>query len=221
MAAHYATELGETQLDVLWSTIVSVFLVGGMTGSMSGAWAADRVGRKGAIAITMALNLVSAVMFLACKYANSVELLLLARLVVGFSSGLSTSVVPMYLTELAPIQLRGALGVVCPLGINTGVLAGQFAGLDWVLGTDASWHQLLALFGPLSVVGGLLLPVLPESPKYLFLVRGEEERGVRELARVRRQPEERLSEELRAMRMANKDDAQSEAAHQGEWTAAR
>ncbi|XP_034242891.1 solute carrier family 2, facilitated glucose transporter member 1-like isoform X2 [Thrips palmi] len=223
VAAHYGGDLGDTQLEVLWSIIVSVFLVGGMTGSMSGGWAADRIGRRGAIGATIVLNLVAASMFVACKATNSVELLLLARLVVGFSSGLSTSVVPMYLTELAPIHLRGALGVVCPLGINIGVLAGQFAGLDWMLGTADSWHQLLALFGPMSLVGGLLVPVLPESPKYLFLVRGEEERGVRELARIRRQPEERLSEELRAMRMASKDDAQAEAKEpqQGEWTAAR
>lgn len=79
--------MGANQLDMLWSTVVSIFLVGGMTGSMSGGWAADRLGRRGAIAISMMANLAAAVLFFTCKYAGSVELLLLARLVVGFASG--------------------------------------------------------------------------------------------------------------------------------------
>jgi len=41
---------------------------------------------------------------------------------------------PMYLTEIAPMRFRGAMGVICPLGITTGVLLGQFVGLDWILG---------------------------------------------------------------------------------------
>ena len=87
VSAHYGVELSASQLDVLWSTIVSVFLVGGMVGSMSGGCAADHFGRKGAIVVSMFVNLAAAVLFLTCKFAGSVELLLLARLVVGFASG--------------------------------------------------------------------------------------------------------------------------------------
>ena len=41
----YETHLSASALDILWSTIVSVFLVGGAIGSLGGAWAADRFGR--------------------------------------------------------------------------------------------------------------------------------------------------------------------------------
>lgn len=237
VAAHYDVSLTHGQLDLLWSVVVSMFLVGAMTASMSGGWVADRFGRKGALGIAMALSVVGALLFLVCRYANSVEMLMMARLVVGLSSGLTTSAMPMYLTELAPVHLRGALGVICPMGINFGVFAGQFAGLDWLFGNEALWHVLLALFGPLAVVCGLLVPALPESPKYLYLVRGEEHRGVQELSRIRRQPEERLSEELRALRMAHKSASDSPAGgaggpggrseeaaalgHQGDWTMGR
>lgn len=40
----------------------------------------------------------------------------------------------MYLTELAPTRLRGALGVFCPMGICVGLLIAQLMGLDWLLG---------------------------------------------------------------------------------------
>ncbi|KAK3930434.1 Solute carrier family 2, facilitated glucose transporter member 1 [Frankliniella fusca] len=221
VVAHYEVELTAGQLDLLWSVVVSMFLVGAMTASMTGGWVADRFGRKGALETAMALSLLGALLFLVCKYVDSVEMLLLARLIVGLSSGLTTSVMPMYLTELAPVHLRGALGVICPMGINFGVFAGQFAGLDWLFGNEASWHVLLALFGPLAVVCGVLVPVLPESPKYLYLVRGEEQRGVRELARVRRLPEAHVGDELRALRTANTKEATGQPGRQPEWTLGR
>lgn len=41
---------------------------------------------------------------------------------------------PMYLTELAPLRLRGSMGVMCPLGVTVGVLLAQIISLRNVLG---------------------------------------------------------------------------------------
>jgi Sugar (and other) transporter. len=49
-------------------------------------------------------------------------------------AGLVTSTIPMYLTEIAPLSIRGAMGVLCPLGITVGVLVAQILGLESVLG---------------------------------------------------------------------------------------
>lgn len=49
-------------------------------------------------------------------------------------AGLVTSTIPMYLTEIAPVNIRGAMGVLCPLGITVGVLVAQILGLESVLG---------------------------------------------------------------------------------------
>lgn len=43
--ATYGVVLSAGQMEVLWATIVSIFLVGGMVASLAGAWIADRVGR--------------------------------------------------------------------------------------------------------------------------------------------------------------------------------
>lgn len=40
----------------------------------------------------------------------------------------------MYLTELAPLKLRGSMGVFCPLGITFGVLLAQVMSLNQILG---------------------------------------------------------------------------------------
>lgn len=48
-------------------------------------------------------------------------------------AGLSSNVVPMYLGELAPKNLRGALGVVPQLFITVGILVAQIFGLRTLL----------------------------------------------------------------------------------------
>ncbi|KAJ8966962.1 hypothetical protein NQ314_003184 [Rhamnusium bicolor] len=60
-------------------------------------------------------------------------MLVFGRLLAGLSAGLTTSVVPMYLTELAPLHLKGATGVLCPLGVTIGVLVGQTLSMHDIL----------------------------------------------------------------------------------------
>lgn len=50
--------------------------------------------------------------------------------------GLSSNVVPMYLGELSPKNLRGALGVVPQLFITVGILVAQIVGLRSLLATE-------------------------------------------------------------------------------------
>lgn len=87
MHSRYGAEMGTGQLDFLWSAIVSVFLVGGAVGSLGGSWLADRVGRKGALVAAGMLAVAAALLFAACKAANSVEMLVAGRLLIGLASG--------------------------------------------------------------------------------------------------------------------------------------
>lgn len=111
-----------------------------------------------------------AVVFFFCRMAGSVEMLLLGRLLVGLASGLTTSTVPMYLSELAPLELRGTLGVLCSMGVTGGVVVGQVGSLEQIFGTADLWHVALSVFGLLVVVCLLPYPWFPESPKYLYIV---------------------------------------------------
>ncbi|XP_014294508.1 solute carrier family 2, facilitated glucose transporter member 5 isoform X2 [Halyomorpha halys] len=192
----YDMVLNSNQMDILWSSIVSIFLVGGMVGSLSGAWFADNFGRKGTLVIGGVTMFSTSVMFVLTKPLNSLELFFLGRLVAGLSGGLIMTVVPMYLTELAPIQLRGAMGTMCPMGISSGVLLAQILGLPVFLGTEEIWPYLLGFFGVLVLVGYSAFPWLPESPKYLYVIRGSRQGALRELSRLRNLPEEFVCCEL-------------------------
>lgn len=81
--------------------------------------------RKRSLLTCALLFLVSAILFFFCRMANSVIMLIIARFIAGVASGLTTSTLPMYMAELSPLQLRGTLGVLSPLGIIGGVVIGQ------------------------------------------------------------------------------------------------
>lgn len=76
------------------------------------------------------------------KMAHSWEMLIAGRFVVGLYSGLSTGFVPMYVGEVSPTSLRGALGTLHQLGIVIGILIAQ---VGWVItGRDVTCaHRFL------------------------------------------------------------------------------
>ena len=61
----------------------------------------------------------------------------------GGLPGLNTSLVPMYISEIAPLNLRGGLGTVNQLGVTVGILFSQILGIQEILGTESGWPLLL------------------------------------------------------------------------------
>jgi hypothetical protein len=62
-------------------------------------------------------------------------------------TGLNTSLVPMYISEIAPLNLRGGLGTVNQLAVTVGLLLSQVLGIEQILGTDEGWPVLLGKWG--------------------------------------------------------------------------
>jgi hypothetical protein len=46
-------------------------------------------------------------------------------------------------------------------------------------GNEETWHFLLGLFAVVTLLSLLVFPFLPESPKYLYIVRGQKEKGIK------------------------------------------
>ncbi|KAK3530112.1 hypothetical protein QTP86_014808 [Hemibagrus guttatus] len=84
-------------------------------------------------------------------------------------AGISLSVVPMFLGEIAPKNLRGFLGLVPSIFICIGVFIAQILGLHEVLGKEEHWPLFLSLVVVPTFVQLMLLPWFPESPRYLLI----------------------------------------------------
>lgn len=65
--------------------------------------------RKKGLLLTNILAAIGAVFLVGAKYAGSYEMLLAGRLVIGINSGINAGISPMYLTEICPTSLRGAV----------------------------------------------------------------------------------------------------------------
>lgn len=98
-------------------------------------------------------------------WTNSYEILIIGRLVIGINCGLNTSLVPMYISEIAPLNLRGGLGTINQLSVTIGMLVAQILGIEQILGGNDSWHILLGIAILPPILQLLLLPLCPESPR--------------------------------------------------------
>lgn len=99
--------------------------------------------------------------------------------------GFATTASPTYVSEIAPVKLRGAFGTVNQLAVAFGMIIGQILGIDNILGSDEGWPWLLGLAIIPSAVQFIMLPFAPESPRFLLLGVHDEERARIALAKIR------------------------------------
>ncbi|XP_071518451.1 solute carrier family 2, facilitated glucose transporter member 1-like isoform X2 [Panulirus ornatus] len=166
----HLTDAGAT---VLISIMVSIYCIGGMIGGALTGFFADRFGRKGGLLLNNIFAIVAAVLFGFCKMASSYEMLIAGRFVIGINNGLNAGLCPMYLSEIAPVNLRGAIGTAYQLVLTISILLSQIMGLESILGTEDLWPILLALTGLPAIFQLIALPVCPESPKYILINKDE------------------------------------------------
>ncbi|XP_022119387.1 solute carrier family 2, facilitated glucose transporter member 1 [Pieris rapae] len=165
----------------IWSLTVSIYCVGGMIGGVITGLVADRLGRKGGLLWNNLLVFVAAMLEALSKTAQSSEMLIVGRLIIGINNGLNAGLTPMYLAEISPVALRGSIGTVYQLVITITILLSQILGLEVVLGTANGWPWLLAVIVLPAIVQCCTLPLCPETPKFLLLNKGAELKAQRAL----------------------------------------
>ncbi|XP_026748015.1 solute carrier family 2, facilitated glucose transporter member 1-like [Trichoplusia ni] len=171
----------DKRVNTAMSVIVSIYCVGGMIGGVFTGLVADRFGRKGGLLLNNIFVFLGAACEGAAKSANSAELIMLGRLLIGVNSGFNAGLAPLYVSEIAPVSIRGSIGTVYQLVISVTILLSQALGLESALGNDNDWPYLLALTAIPAVLQCLTLPFCPESPKYLLLKRGKDEKAQKAL----------------------------------------
>jgi len=166
---------------------------------MMGGWVADKLGRKRGLIVSQIIGLLGAIIMAISKPVNAWEVLLVGRLVVGLTAGLNTVLVPTYVSEIAPVSLRGGLGVLNQLAVTCGIFTGQVLGLSELLGSDSTWPWLLAVSCVPPALQLVLLVMSPMSPRYLAISLHQVDRAKEELLKLRGGDEDMVDQELREM----------------------
>ncbi|KAL5835570.1 hypothetical protein ACOSQ3_015127 [Xanthoceras sorbifolium] len=141
-----------------YSLFGSILTIGAMIGAIMSGRIADYIGRRG----TMGFSEIFCILgWLAIVFSKVSWWLDLGRLLVGYGMGLLSYVVPVYIAEITPRNLRGGFTTVHQLMICCGV------SMTYLIGAFVTWRTL-ALIGIIPCLIQILgLFFIPESPRWL------------------------------------------------------
>ncbi|XP_019173071.1 PREDICTED: plastidic glucose transporter 4 isoform X1 [Ipomoea nil] len=161
---YVAQDLGIVENTVVQGWIVSSTLAGATVGSFTGGTLADKFGRTKSFILDAIPLTIGAFL---CATAQSVETMIIGRLLVGIGVGISSAIVPLYISEISPTEIRGTLGSVNQLFICVGILAALVAGLP-LAGNPLWWRTMFGIAIIPSVLLALGMAFSPESPRWLY-----------------------------------------------------
>src|SRR3990167_7105405 len=135
--------------------VVSASLVGAIFGAALSGKAADRFGRK---RLLMVAALIFIVGTLSSAYSISEMMLIISRIILGLGIGVASFTAPLYISEISPAQLRGALVSLYQLAVTIGIFVSYF--VDEYFSKSGNW-------GGMFVVG--VFPAVLSHPNYQIL----------------------------------------------------
>lgn len=149
--------------DTLQGFLVSSVLIGAVIGAATNGILADILGRKKIIMATAVIFILGSIL---CAFAPNVYVLILSRIFVGFAVGIVNFVVPLYLSEVSPKNLRGTLVSLYQWAITAGILFSYFINAVFA---QAVYNWRWMLFA--GVVPGLVLFIgmcfMSDTPRWL------------------------------------------------------
>ena len=163
----------------LQSAVVSAILVGTIVGAGGTGPLADRYGRRTMTLVAAAVFIIGAI---GSGLAPNVWFLIGSRVVLGVAVGSSTVLVPSYIAEIAPPDIRGTLSALFQLAITIGIVVAYL--VNYALAEAEAWRWMLGLGAVPALILGAGMFFLPDSPRWLVSKdRRDEARAVLQRAR--------------------------------------
>ncbi|HEU0191912.1 MAG TPA: sugar porter family MFS transporter [Mycobacterium sp.] len=158
--------------------VTTAVVLGEIAGALAGGWLANTIGRQK----SMVLVAVAYALFALLSAASvSLAMLLVVRVLLGITIGISVVVVPVFVAESAPAAIRGSLlvayGVTCVVGIIAGYL------IAYLLADTHSWRWMLGLAAAPAVLVIVLLLRVPDTARW-YMLKGRVAEARRTLQRV-------------------------------------
>ncbi|PHT49709.1 hypothetical protein CQW23_09456 [Capsicum baccatum] len=162
--------------------IVAMSLIGATVITTFSGPVSDMLGRRPMLIISSVLYFLSGLVML---WAPNVYVLLLARLLDGFGIGLAVTLVPVYISETAPPEIRGQLNTFPQFTGSLGMFLSYCMVFGLSLTQAPSWRLMLGVLSiPSLAYFFLALFYLPESPRWL-VSKGRMKEAKRVLQRLR------------------------------------
>lgn len=164
--------------DELLGWIVSVMMLGAALGALIAGWLSSQLGRKLSLILGALLFVAGSLL---CGLAWSPDALIVGRFILGLAIGLASFTAPLYLAEIAPESIRGAMIALYQLMITIGILAAFLSNTAFSYSGD--WRWMLGIIAIPSALFLVAVLFLPESPRWLMM-RNRTEQAERVLLRL-------------------------------------
>ncbi|KIW63386.1 hypothetical protein PV04_10234 [Phialophora macrospora] len=172
------------------SLIVSILSCGTFFGALIAGDVADMIGRKWTVILGCLIYMVGVVIQMITGPGHGLGVIVAGRLVAGLGVGFESAVVILYMSEICPRKVRGALVAGYQFCITIGILLASCVDYATEDRNDTGSYRIpiaIQFAWGLILGGGLLF--LPDSPRY-FVKRGRIEKAMEALSRLRGQPQE-------------------------------
>ncbi|OCL04302.1 putative MFS monosaccharide transporter, partial [Glonium stellatum] len=169
-----------------WKGLLTAMIeLGALLGALNQGWIADKISRKYSIVVAVCIFTVGSILQTA---AVDYAMLTIARFIGGIGIGMLSMVAPLYISEISPPEIRGALLVLEEFSIVSGIVIAfwitygtQYISDEW------SWRLPFLL----QILPGLILGIgivfLPFSPRWLAS-KGRDQEALESLAKLRQLP---------------------------------
>ncbi|MGZ7043858.1 MAG: sugar porter family MFS transporter [Methanobacterium sp.] len=159
--------------------VVSAVLIGAVIGASVSGVLADKYGRRIMIIVASIIFGVGAIF---TALTPEVYSLIAGRIVVGIAIGMASFIAPLYIAEVAPYNIRGALVSLNQLAITVGIVVSYL--VDFIFAPSGGWRYMLGLAFIPSLILGVGMYFMPYSPRWL-MSKGYVDRARSVLERIR------------------------------------
>lgn len=142
--------------------IVSILLIGALIGAFVGGYFADIIGRKKTMLFSIILFVIGTVIMIV---SNRLSEFMVGRFVLGLGVGIVSVTVPLYIAEMSPPSIRGALVSFNQFAITIGILLGYI--IDYLYSGSGNWQAMFAFAFVPTIVYFVALFFIPETPSFL------------------------------------------------------
>lgn len=176
----------------------AVVTIGAALGGLLGGWIVEKIGRKLSLMFCAIPFIFGFTIIIA---AQNHWMLYVGRVLTGLASGVTSLVVPLYISEMAHERVRGTLGSCVQLMVVIGIMGAYLTGLflDW------RWLAITSSIPPTLML--VFMCFMPETPR--FLLSQGKRREAEEALRFLRGPDAPTEWECARIEEAYKNEEQS------------